>query len=146
VDCRTCELICSFQHNDVFNPTLSAVTVYDFIQEVVSVPVMCLQCDEAACVKVCPVNALSRRADGVVVYDKAKCLVCKLCVQACPMGNISYSPLTKKVFKCDLCGGDPQCAFWCPTQAIQFMEPVDDFSRKKAVAESFKELLGEEVA
>ncbi|MDR3307561.1 MAG: 4Fe-4S dicluster domain-containing protein [Coriobacteriales bacterium] len=146
VDCRTCELICSFEHNGVFNPTLSAVTVFDYAEDVVTVPVMCLQCDEASCAKVCPVHAIKRTEAGEMAIDYNKCIVCKLCVQACPMGNVSYSPLTHKVFKCDLCGGDPQCARFCPPGAIQFVDPADDLDRKKAVAEGFRVILGEEVA
>jgi Fe-S-cluster-containing hydrogenase component 2 len=29
-------------------------------------------------------------------------------MNACPLGNISYHPAIKRVFKCDLCGGDPK--------------------------------------
>lgn len=143
VGCRTCELVCSFGHTEQFNPCLSAVTVVDYEEAVVSIPVMCLQCDEAPCMKVCPVGAITRNAEGAVVMNPAKCIVCKMCHNACPLGNISYSPITRKVFKCDLCDGDPKCAKFCPWGAIQFVEPEEDLDRKKAVAESFKEVFGE---
>jgi len=39
-------------------------------------------------------------------------------VTACQFGMIRIDPETKQAFKCDLCGGDPQCAKWCPTGAI----------------------------
>jgi Fe-S-cluster-containing hydrogenase component 2 len=144
--CRTCELVCSFRHNDQFNPTLAAVTVIDYEQQVVSIPVMCLQCEEACCLKVCPVHAISRDEAGAVVMDPKKCIVCKMCMHACPLGNISFSPLTRKVFKCDLCGGDPQCARFCASGAIGFLDPVSDLDRKKAVADSFRDVFGEEAA
>mgnify|MGYP000851224426 FL=1 len=143
VACRTCELMCSFEHTEQFNPRLSAVTVMDYESAVVSIPVMCLQCEEACCEKVCPVNAISRNSDGAVVIDQEKCITCKMCVSACPLGNISFSPITRRVFKCDLCGGDPKCAKFCPTGAIAFVDPAESTDRKKAIAESFKEVFGE---
>ena len=142
--CRTCELMCSFEHNKKFNPRLSAVTVIDYEAAQTSVPVMCMQCDEACCLKVCPVGAISRDPDGVVAMNPDKCIVCKMCVSACPLGNISYSPTAGKVFKCDLCGGDPKCVKFCSAGAIQFVDPTESPGRKKVVADHFKDVFGEE--
>ena len=94
-----------------------------------------MQCDESACAKVCPTGALVRNANGVVEHDAAKCLVCKMCASACPLGNISYSPLKKKVIKCDLCGGDPMCVKFCPTGAISAVDPVEAPSKKQLLAD-----------
>jgi Fe-S-cluster-containing hydrogenase component 2 len=138
--------MCSFGHNEQFNPLLSAVTVIAYDEAAVAVPVMCLQCEEACCLKVCPVNAISRDEYGAAVMNPAKCIVCKMCMHACPLGNISFSPITRKVFKCDLCGGEPKCAQFCPAGAILYVEPEDDSGRKKAIALKFKEVYGEEVA
>ena len=143
VGCRTCELMCSFDHNQQFNPRLSAVSVMDFEAAAVAIPVMCMQCEEACCEKVCPVGAISRDENGAVRMNSDKCIVCKMCMYACPLGNIRFSPITRRVFKCDLCGGDPKCAKFCPSGAIQFLDPVDDLDRKKAIAESFKRVFGE---
>jgi Fe-S-cluster-containing hydrogenase component 2 len=110
-----------------------------------SVPVMCMQCEEAACLKVCPVGAFYQDENGAVVMCDDKCIVCKLCVSACPLGNISFSPINRKVFKCDLCSGDPKCAKFCSPGAIRYVDPTENPERKKAVAESFKEVFGEEV-
>jgi Fe-S-cluster-containing hydrogenase component 2 len=142
-NCRTCELVCSFHHFGKFNPTLSAVAVIDFAEDVVSVPLMCLQCDDPACEKVCSVGAITVQADGKVVFNEDKCILCKLCVQACPMGNISYSTLARKLIRCDLCGSDPQCAAWCHTKAIVYADAADDFERRRAVAGGFKDILKE---
>ncbi len=143
VACRTCELMCSFGHHDYFNPRLACVSVFNYEYAAVTVPVMCLQCDEASCAAVCPTGALSRNADGVVVHEDAKCIVCKMCVSACPLGNIAYSPITKNVFKCDLCGGEPKCALFCPTGAITFVESDEVLAKKRAVADNFKKTLEE---
>ncbi|MCL2033373.1 MAG: 4Fe-4S dicluster domain-containing protein [Oscillospiraceae bacterium] len=143
--CRTCELMCSFERAKVFNPRLSAVTVIDYEEALTSVPVMCMQCEEASCLKVCPVGAISKDGNGAVVMNNDKCIVCKMCVSACPLGNISFSPISRRVFKCDLCGGDPKCARFCSPGAIQFVDPTESPGRKKAVAERFKDVFGEEV-
>ncbi len=71
-----------------------------------------------------PHGALTRNEDGVIVHDESKCIVCKMCVSACPLGNMAFSPRTRKVFKCDMCGGDPQCALFCPTGAILLVDPA----------------------
>ena len=144
VSCRTCELMCSFSHTDSFNPRLASVNVIDYEEALVSVPVMCMQCEQACCLKVCPVNAISMDENGAAAIDSDKCIVCKMCVSACPLGNIGFSPVTKKVFKCDLCGGEPKCAQFCPSGAIAFVDPYERADRKKAVAEKFKDVFGEE--
>ena len=138
-NCRTCELVCSYSHFGKFSPTLSAVAVIDFAEDVVTVPMLCLQCDDPACQKACSVGAISVQANGKVVYNNDKCILCKLCVQACPMGNISYSPVARKLLRCDLCGDAPQCAEWCPTGALAYIDPADDFERRRAIAAGMKE-------
>ena len=138
VSCRTCELVCSFKHNEEFNPRLSCVNVFHYEKAAISVPIMCLQCDEAACAATCPTKALHRNAEGVIEHDASKCIVCKMCVNACPLGNIAYSPAKKKVFKCDLCGGDPWCAKHCPTGAISVVDPDEVLDKKQLAADKLK--------
>ena len=146
VSCRTCELMCSFKHTKVFNPRLSAVTVINYEEAMTSVPLMCMQCEEACCLKVCPVSAISRDENGAAVMNPDKCIVCKMCVSACPLGNISFSPITKKVFKCDLCEGEPKCAEYCPSGAILYVDPTEKPDRKKALADRFNDVFGKEAA
>jgi Fe-S-cluster-containing hydrogenase component 2 len=127
----------------MFNPHLSAVTVINYEEAMTSVPLMCMQCEEACCMKVCPVGAISRDENGAVVMNAEKCIVCKMCMSACPLGNISFSPITKKVFKCDLCEGEPKCAQYCPSGAIQYVDPAENPDRKKALADRFSDVFGE---
>ena len=44
----------------------------------------------------------------------------------------------------DLCGGDPKCAKFCPTGAITYEDPEEGIDRKRAVADHFKDVFGEE--
>jgi len=144
IGCRSCELICSFSKEKEFNPKQSAVSVFSYDDAAISIPMMCMQCEDASCVKVCPVGALQMNEPGAVKIDREKCIVCKMCISACPLGNISFDSRKKKIIKCDLCEGDPQCEKICPTGAIQFGEGSSvNLARKKSIARKFNELFGE---
>lgn len=86
----------------------------------------CMQCGDAGCMKVCPSpGALYRTKDGIVAYNKDKCISCKYCVSACPFGIPRYDG-DNKVSKCNLCqsriegGLAPACAKACPTETLKF--------------------------
>jgi len=49
-------------------------------------PLACQQCNDAPCVKVCPVQATFRRDDGTVLVDYDRCIGCRYCMAACPYG------------------------------------------------------------
>jgi molybdopterin-containing oxidoreductase family iron-sulfur binding subunit len=54
-------------------------------------PVACQHCEEAPCVKVCPVDANFRREDGVVLVDFERCIGCRYCLAACPYGIRAFN-------------------------------------------------------
>ncbi|MEM1550987.1 MAG: 4Fe-4S dicluster domain-containing protein [Candidatus Bathyarchaeia archaeon] len=85
--------------------------------------VKCTQCEKPRCVNVCPMGALRKREDGIVVVDRSLCTGCKACINACPIHAIWFNPETGKIEKCDLCVDkgldEPFCIKHCVTKALR---------------------------
>jgi carbon-monoxide dehydrogenase iron sulfur subunit len=126
--CRLCELVCAVKHDGFSNPTRSRIRVIKWEAEGLYVPMTCQQCEDAPCMNVCPVKAISRDEDlGLVMIDYDVCIGCRSCVVVCPFGAMSFNVIDRKVFKCDLCDGDPQCVRFCEEKAVDFVD-VDEVS------------------
>ena len=67
------------------------------------VPKLCNQCDNPACVQVCPVGATYKTEDGVVLVDREWCIGCGYCIMACPYGVRFFHPVHKVAEKCNFC-------------------------------------------
>jgi Fe-S-cluster-containing dehydrogenase component/formate-dependent nitrite reductase membrane component NrfD len=84
----------------------------------------CNQCTDAPCVAACPTQAMFRRDDGIVDFDKTICIGCKACMAACPYDAIFINPEDHSAEKCNMCahrldmGLEPACVTVCPTEAI----------------------------
>jgi anaerobic dimethyl sulfoxide reductase subunit B (iron-sulfur subunit) len=85
----------------------------------------CLHCAKPACIAVCPVEAITKRAeDGIVTVDAAKCIGCRVCEKACPY-KIPKFGKNGKMQKCNLCvdrlakNKQPVCSTICPGEAIE---------------------------
>ena len=141
--CRLCELACAFNKEKRIVPILGRINVFQNYAWGLSVPVVCTQCEEAPCIKVCPTEALYRDPEtNAVKVKEEKCIGCKLCVSACPQGGIVFVPEKKVVIKCDLCDGDPVCVKFCPTGAIKYEEPVKaTLAKRREKAEKVWETL-----
>ena len=121
--CLQCEMACSYENENVFNPSKSRIKVFTFHDEGRFVPYTCTQCDEAWCLQACPVDPIvvnSKTGSKDVLEDV--CVGCQVCTISCPFGTINYNQDSGKVIKCDLCGGDPACASACPTEAITYVD------------------------
>ena len=84
----------------------------------------CNHCDNAPCVTICPTVALYRRPDGIVDFDRDRCIGCKSCMQACPYDALYIDTDTQTAAKCHFCahrverGLEPACVIVCPERAI----------------------------
>jgi anaerobic carbon-monoxide dehydrogenase iron sulfur subunit len=133
--CRLCELVCSVTHDGISNPTRSRVRVVKWEEIGVYVPMICQQCENAPCQAVCPVGAIKRDLDADFLdVDYHICIGCRSCVSACPFGAMNYNKMDKRVFKCDLCAGQPQCVQCCEVKAIDFIAAEDSSDSKKKEA------------
>ena len=131
--CRVCMAVCSLNHEGVCGPAFARIRVYQPSQNIFDTTIVtCKQCDNANCLAACPTGALHvDEKTGARVIDKKKCIGCRACAKACPQypnAPIYFDEASGTCFKCDLCGGDPQCVANCP-MSVSFSEhclPVED--------------------
>ncbi len=119
--CRTCEVACKQENQAPDGVRLISVIEegprrvegkLDFSYRVN----LCRHCDDPPCVEACPVEAITRREDGLVILETAACTGCTLCLEACPYQAIAFAEREGKAYKCNLCvqrldrGLIPACA------------------------------------
>ncbi len=159
IGCRTCMIACVVEHSNEniftqdpyeinFNPKLEVVKT-----STVSVPIQCRHCEDAPCVNVCPNGGLVKENGAVKVIEE-KCVGCKTCMIACPIGAIDLVSLKEfddnklcfmervKANKCDLCinsENGPACVRVCPTKAFKIVKDeslTKDIKDKRKLATS----------
>lgn len=154
--CRRCTLACTSMH--FVPPGQEWIKVYTIEPEGLGAPYWfprpCMHCDNPPCVKVCPVGATYKRADGIVMQDQERCIGCRFCMAACPYAarffNWGEPPHTPEelsqpysvewnfphrrgvVEKCIFCpgviyhGSLPGCVSGCPMGALYFGNQYED--------------------
>ncbi len=153
IRCRTCMVACKIQNHI---PPLQRGRVEHYRLRPVEweeggypdvkrmfIPVPCMHCDEPECLASCPEEAITKRADGLVVVDKDKCVGCGTCADACPYG-VPY--LLDKADKCDFCAaarldkgqGEPYCVKSCVGDAMTFGDLTDPASEVSKLVASGK--------
>ena len=100
-------------------------------EEVHCVPILCLDCNDAACEKACPTGATHRGDSGqIMLVDQRLCVGCSNCVNYCPHGASIIDHVTEKAIRCDQCDGEPRCVQICPSGALEFIL-VDKISTQR---------------
>lgn len=134
-------------------------------------PLPCMHCENAACVRVCPVGATYHDDNGTVLVDHRKCIGCRMCMSACPYQrryfNWEETEITPKeafsqyspefpvprpkgtVEKCVLCasftkdGKLPACIAGCPRGAMYFGDLERDVASNGNEVVALKKMLTE---
>jgi Fe-S-cluster-containing dehydrogenase component/formate-dependent nitrite reductase membrane component NrfD len=135
IGCHACTIACKVEHqipvgvNRCWVKTVEKGSFPDTRR--FFFPVLCNQCEDAPCVRICPTNTLYRRRDGIVDFNQASCIGCRACMEACPYDQLFIDPNTHTAEKCNFCANrvenklQPACVIVCPTQCRIFGD-LDD--------------------
>ncbi|MBY9005532.1 MAG: 4Fe-4S dicluster domain-containing protein [Candidatus Lokiarchaeota archaeon] len=155
--CETCESVCSFVHDGVFNPINTRIHRVR-VEPVFNIALACQKCEDAPCIRACPEKALDKDEGGSIVVNDDKCNGCGFCIRACQFGCISLHLDSQNALVCDLCENmkeefidlevgkkEPQCIVVCPKEAISLknVEQIGEETRFDAVKRLFSEQIRE---
>jgi|YelNatPaOPRAMG01_1025707.scaffolds.fasta_scaffold01639_9 tetrathionate reductase subunit B len=126
VDCKACEVACKAMWEvpdgklNYRTKVLDIDKVENGERKMVFIPILCNQCDNPPCVRVCPTSAsYKRKSDGIVLVTPNMCIGCKTCMEACPYDARYYNEELGAVDKCTFClprlesGLEPACVQTC---------------------------------
>jgi len=113
-----------------------------------TVPIFCLQChpEKAPCARICPTGAISEE-DGTLVVNKDACILCRLCMIACPVGMLVIDKDKKCVQKCTLCLDSdriiPACVEACKDNVLKIfsIEDLEDLKKDITFADVLEEAM-----
>lgn len=89
-----------------------------------TVPIFCLQChpEKALCARICPTGAIHEENNTLMVNEDA-CILCRLCLIACPVGMMIIDEKNKTMQKCTLCMDSdtilPACVEACKDNVLK---------------------------
>ncbi len=128
IGCHACTVACKTEHEipvGQFRTWVKYVDSGEFPTTTRDFGVMrCNHCTDAPCVTICPTKALFKRDDGIVDFDRDRCIGCKACMQGCPYDAIYIDSETHTAAKCNFCAHrvdqdlEPACVTVCPTHSI----------------------------
>jgi carbon-monoxide dehydrogenase iron sulfur subunit len=130
--CMRCMTTCSTYNNGATSLSRArlqivrheghALTRIDEEDDLIFEALGCRQCDKPYCMYFCPVRAITKNKDtGAMTINYDKCIGCRMCMVGCPFGAIVYDSERRRIIKCELCDGDPQCVKFCPTEALKYL-------------------------
>lgn len=133
-ECKDCITACEKEHGTARAKKSSTI------------PIFCLQChpDKAPCARICPTGAI-REENGSLKVEEDACILCRLCLIACPIGIIAIDEEKKSAQKCTLCMETdrilPACVEACKDNVLKVFSIKELEELKKDV--SFAEILSE---
>ncbi|MCK5577262.1 MAG: 4Fe-4S dicluster domain-containing protein [Dehalococcoidales bacterium] len=161
--CEQCTKACQKDHYLPDDQTWIKVhKVHGALDQPYYIPITCMQCENAPCVRVCPVKATYKTDNGITLIDQNKCIGCRMCMAACPYHARYYNwddypsvpstsakhspeyPVPGKkgtVGKCEFCthrsraGELPECVRGCQMDALFIGDLLADvaISRERTV-------------
>ena len=104
--------------------------------KVAYMPLLCMHCYDAPCIKAADDNAVYRRPDGIVIIDPERAVGQKqlMLTDSCPYGVIYWNEEKNLPQKCTFCvhrlevGEIPRCVQACPTGCLCFGDLADTTS------------------
>lgn len=101
--CYSCQVACRAEHftpPGVFFGRCIKIETGKYPSTVVRqpLPILCMQCKNPECLRVCPTKATTQREDGIVTVDPNLCIGCRYCMIACPYGARYIVPKWKSYF------------------------------------------------
>ena len=138
IGCQACRISCKVEHSLETDSGIRVETVGGAHPDTPAgrfphvslhyLPIPCMHCGKPSCLDACPVEAIYKRKDGIVLVDEEKCTGCRVCIDACPYDAITYDSKKNVVQKCTLChhrideGLEPFCVVCCEGKAMFFGE------------------------
>lgn len=122
-ECRECINACKKEHG------------ISRAKKTSTLPIFCLQChpEKAPCARICPTGAI-REDEGTLIVDEEACILCRLCMIACPVGMLVIDDEKKSVQKCTLCMDSdriiPACVEACKDNVLKIFS-IEDLEELK---------------
>ena len=135
IGCEACTVACKNENNGVQGHI--RVNTLDTPQKdtpagvfpdlrMIFLPALCNHCEHPPCADACPLEAITKEDNGMVILNEAACDGCRTCLDACPYEAIIFNDEKDIAEKCNFCrhriaeGLEPFCLICCEGQAIQF--------------------------
>ena len=118
--CFSCMSVCSVAQQRDHSLKKSAIKVRTTgVMTSRFIAIVCLGCQEPACMEACPTDAISKRDGGGVSVNEKTCIGCRKCQHACIVRAVNFNETTNKPIICKHCG---ICTRFCPHDCLQMLE------------------------
>jgi len=113
--------------------------------DVAYLPIPCMHCDDAPCIKKSKKGTVTKRKDGIVLIDSGKAKGQKDILDTCPYGAIWWNDEKQVPQKCTFCAHlledgwkEPRCVQSCPTGALRVVYSEDSEMEKLKKSEDLE--------